>query len=89
MDDTKKMLQAIIHGQNSLQQSLEKKIDQVHVEVKELRGQLHTVDNNLTKRIDVIGKAVAYLEDDAPTREEFDGLEKRVEKIEEHTSVNP
>lgn len=66
MDDTKKMLQAIIHGQNSLKQSLEKKIDQVHGEVKGLRGELHTVDMNLTRRIDAIGKAVAYLEDDAP-----------------------
>ena len=58
------MLQAIIYGQNSLKQSLEKKIDLVHGEVKDLREDLSTINENLTRRLDAIGKAVAYLEDD-------------------------
>lgn len=38
--------------------------------------------------IDKNGRQLAYLEDDAPTREEFDILEKRVGKLEQKpTSV--
>lgn len=33
-------------------------------------------------RLDKQGKQLAYLEDDAPTRGEFDELTKRVEKLE-------
>lgn len=40
------------------------------------------VEKNLTGRIDKLGKSLAYLEDDAPTREEFDNLEDRVDKVE-------
>lgn len=36
----------------------------------------------LLTRLDKIGLAVARLEDDAPTIEEFDKLEKRVTKVE-------
>lgn len=39
------------------------------------------VEENLTKRIDGIGKQLAYLEDDTPIREEFDKLEKKVDQI--------
>lgn len=31
---------------------------------------------------------LAYLEDDTPTREEFDHLEKRVDKLEQKTPSN-
>ncbi len=34
------------------------------------------------ERLDTQGKHLAYLDDDAPTRKEFDGVVKRVEKIE-------
>jgi tetrahydromethanopterin S-methyltransferase subunit G len=36
---------------------------------------------NVNSRLDKIGKSVTYLEDDAPTREEYDKLEKRVTKV--------
>jgi polyhydroxyalkanoate synthesis regulator phasin len=36
----------------------------------------------LTKRVDKIGLQVARLEDNAPTVEEFDELERRVTKLE-------
>ncbi len=76
MDDTKKMLQAIIHGQNSLKQELVTKIDK-------LDSKIDQVEKRLTNRINALGKQLAYLEDDAPTREEFDSLEERVGKIEQ------
>lgn len=68
MDDTQKMLQAILHGQNSLKQELVNKIDKVDQKVDKLDVKLDKVEENLTKRIDKLGKQLAYLEDDAPTR---------------------
>ena len=56
MDDTQKMLQAIVNGQSSFRQEVLGKIDK-------------------------LGRQLAYLEDDTPTREEFDHLGKRVDKI--------
>ena len=87
MDDTKTMLRAIINGQSSFRQELLSKIDKLdkkidHVDEK-LSGRIDSLDEKLIKRIDTIGKQLAYLEDDAPTREEFDNLEKRVENIEQ------
>ena len=80
MNDTQKMLQAIIHGQNTLKQELVTKIDKVDKKVEglgdRLEGKIDSVEKNLTGRIDELGKQLAYLEDDTPTREEFDNLEK-------------
>ncbi len=85
MDDTKKMLQAIIHGQNSLKQELVTKIDKLDEKLSSridgVEDKLDNVEKRLTGRIDALGKQLAYLEDDAPTREEFDNLEKRVDKM--------
>ena len=84
MDDTKKMLRAIINGQTTLKQELVNKINQVDQKVDNLREELHTFRKDLTNRVDRLGKSLAYLEDDAPTRDEFEGLEKRVHKLERH-----
>lgn len=83
MDNTQKMLQAIINGQSALKQELSGKIDRVDQKVDALSKDLKKVEQNLTKRIDKLGKQLAYLEDDTPTREEYDQLEKRVDKIEQ------
>lgn len=87
MDNTLKMLQAIIHGQNALKQELVNKIDKVEQKLEEKIDssdvKLDKAEKRLTDRIDKLGKQLAYLEDDAPTREEFDDLEKRVDKIEQ------
>jgi hypothetical protein len=83
MDDTRKMLQAIINGQNALKQDLVKRIDQVVTEVKGVKEDLRLVEKKLTVRIDRVGKSLAYLEEDAPIREEFDELEDRVVKLEQ------
>jgi len=65
------MLQILIDGQAGLKKELQ--------EVKkELRDGLGKVN----KRIDTLGGDLAYLEDDAPTREEHDKLDKRVVKLE-------
>lgn len=82
MDQTHKMLQAIINGQAALKQELINKIDMLG---EKLEKRIVAVEKNLiylTTRIDKIGKQVAFLEDDAPTREEFDNLEDRVGKLE-------
>ena len=86
MNDTQKMLQAIINGQSTLKQELLSKIDKVDLKVDKLDEKLDKVEKNLTQRIDKLGKQLAYLEDDTPTREEFDNLEKRVDKIDHKVS---
>lgn len=87
MDETKKLLQAILKGQEALKQELLGRINQVENKLtNRINGLVERMDDmekRLTERIDRIGKRVAYLEDDTPTREEFDGLEKRVHKLEQ------
>lgn len=83
MNDTQKMLQAIINGQTTLKGELLAKIDKVDQKVDRLDEKLDKVEKNLTSRIDKLGRQLAYLEDDTPTREEYDELEKRVDKIEQ------
>ena len=86
MDDTQKMLQAIINGQSTMKQELLSKIDKIDHKVDKLGDKvdgldkkIDRVEENLTGRIDKLGKQLAYLEDDTPTREEFDNLKKRVD----------
>lgn len=86
MDEVRKILQAILAGQTALKQELVSKIDRVDQKVDNLREELHIFKNDITKRVDRLGKSLAYLEDDAPTREEFDKLEGRVNKIEQKTT---
>ena len=70
MNDTQKMLQAIINGQSAIKQELSGKIDKVDQKVDKLDEKLDKVEKNLTGRIDKLGKQLAYLKDDTPTREE-------------------
>ena len=60
---------------------VDRKVDRGFEEVK---GEI--VKNG--KRIDKLGIQLAELEDDAPTREEHDGLEKRVGRLEKQVSSN-
>ena len=87
MDDTQKMLQAIINGQVSFKGELSRKIDKLDSKlggrIDGLGGRIDQVEKNLIERLDKIGKQLAYLEDDSPTREEIDKLEKKVDKIEQ------
>jgi tetrahydromethanopterin S-methyltransferase subunit G len=43
---------------------------------------------NVTSRLDKIGKSVAYLEDDTPTIDEFNKLVRRVTKLENQIGKN-
>ena len=85
MNDLQKMLQAIINGQSTFRQEVLSRIDKLDSKlggrIDGLEGRIDQVDKNLTGRIDNLGKQLAYLEDDAPTREEYNNLEKRVDKM--------
>lgn len=90
MDDTQKMLKALIKGQAELSNKIDNikfelsvNIDNVHREVQDLRVETKDGFKKVNDRIDTLGKSLAYLEDDAPTREEFDCLETKVMKIEQ------
>ena len=82
MDDTNKMLRAIINGQSAMKSELLAKIDSVDKKVDRLEKKVDSVEKNITKRIDKLGLQLARLEDDAPTREELDDLEERIEQVE-------
>lgn len=53
--------------------------------IVEVQDDVKRVDEKVVKngkRIDKLGEQLAYLEDDAPTKGEFEKLEKRVGKLE-------
>jgi len=43
---------------------------------------------NFQRKIGEFTHSIAYLEEDAPTRDEFDDLEKRIRLIENTTALN-
>lgn len=75
MADTK-VLQAILDGQVSIRE-----------DIKRLESKVDQGFKNVNERIDNVGLSVANLEDDAPTVEEFDHLEKRVGKLEQQFAL--
>lgn len=81
-DNTNKMFRAIINGQSAIKSELLTEIGKVRKEMKSGFEDQKKDTQNLIKRVDKIGLEVARLEDDAPTVEEFDKLEKRVKKVE-------
>lgn len=86
MDDTKKMFQKIINGQSAMKSELLVKISRLEEKVDKGFDEMKTQFRQVHKRIDKIGLQAARLEDDAPTIEEFDRLEKRVSKFEHKLS---
>lgn len=77
-----KILQAILNGQSTTNEKIDKLDRKVDTLRTELKTEIKEAEKRLTKRIDGIGKSLAYLEDDTPTREEHDELIKRVDKLE-------
>ncbi len=73
---TKDMLQVLIKGQHELTE-----------ELAVLREETKDGFRETHERLDKQGTQLAYIDDDAPTREEHDGIVKRVEKIEKVLSV--
>lgn len=95
MDETKKMLQAVINGQSALKEELLNKIQDVNLKVEKVNSKVDGLQKEMREgfekvntRLDTIGKALASLEDDAPTRDEFDELVNRVNRIETKTSLH-
>ena len=88
MDEVKKMFRTLVNGQSAMKQELLGEIGKVRSDVKEVKENLKDTEKRLTGRIDKIGLQIARLEDDAPTIEEFDKLEKRVTKLENHAIKN-
>lgn len=72
------MLTAIINNQSAMKQDLIERIDRLEDKFNDLQV---SVENN-GKRIDKLGMQIAELSDDAPTLEEFEGLEGRVKSLE-------
>ena len=77
-----KLLQTILNGQGALHQE----INRVEKNLIGLISKLDDKVDNNTARLNKIGRQLAYLEDDTPTREEHDNLEKRVTIIEKTIS---
>lgn len=69
-----------------LLQAILDKVSAVDKKVDGLQSEMTSGFKKVNTRIDRLGKTLAFLEDDAPTREEFDELEKRVERIEKDAS---
>ena len=78
MNDIQKMLRAIINGQSAFRQEVLSRINNLDLKIdklgERLEGKIDSIEAKLTKRLDIIGKQLAYLEDDAPTREAFNNL---------------
>lgn len=75
-----KMLQILIDGQVDLRKKMIEGQNSLSTEMRE-------GFKNVNKRLDKIGKSVAFLEDDTPTREEHYKLEKRVTKVEKRLQI--
>ena len=93
MNDTQKMFQMLITMRGDLLARFDKFETKLNNKVDDLDNKLSSRIDDLDKkmdkgfkevnnRIDKIGLQLANLEDDTPTREEFDKLESKVIKIE-------
>ena len=82
------MLQAVINGQSALRQGLMDEIGKLESRLNKRLDVLEIKVEENTSRLDKLGKQLAYLDDDAPTKEEFDSLEGRVVKVEKKIVSN-
>ena len=87
MSDTK-LIQAVLDKVSSIDKrvfTLDKKVDDGF---KHTNRRIDEVEKKLTERIDKVGLHLARLEDDSPTIEEFDKVDKRVSKLENQAPKN-
>ena len=78
------MFQLLLERQESIEEKivqLQGDVTYVKGDVAELRKETNEGFKKTHERLDNQGKALAYLEDDAPTREEFTELNSQVSKI--------
>lgn len=59
------------------------KITKIEIELALFKKETGQGLQKVHERLDKQGKQLAYLEDDAPTREEHDVLKKRVKRLEQ------
>lgn len=71
-----KVLQSLLDGQTLIRR-----------DVGEVKEELKKTEGRLTGRIGKLGLQLARLEDDAPTVEEFEDLEKKVVRIQHHLAL--
>lgn len=71
---------------NVLQAILDK-VTQIGEELSGFKKEVYARFDKVDGRIDKLGMQIANLEDDAPTREEFENLEDKVEKIQKHIAA--
>ena len=76
------MLQNILDSVAGIHKRITEEIGLVRLDIKKLDIKFDNVEKRLTARIDRLGLDLANLKDDAPTREEFDGLSDRIIKVE-------
>jgi hypothetical protein len=67
---------------NKILQLLLDKLTKLEKDLASFRKETKEGFEKVHDRLDTQGRQVAYLEDDAPTREEFDELDGRVRKVE-------
>lgn len=63
-------------------QAILDKVTKLEKNSERVESKIDTIYNDLTTRMDTIGRDVAFIGDDTPTRDELENLEKRVDKIE-------
>lgn len=56
MDDTQKMFQIIINGQSTFRQEVLSKFDKINKRFNAMDKKIDKVEENLTERLDKIGK---------------------------------
>lgn len=90
--NTDEMLHVIINGQSAMKSELLKKIGDLD---EKLGGRIDSLESKVddgfkkvNERLDNIGASVAYLEDDTPTREEHNKLEKRMRRVEKKLALS-
>ena len=93
MDDIKEMFRTLVNGQSAMKEELlgeirklDRKVDSIEQKMNNGFANVDVKLSALTKRIDVIGLQVARLEDNTPTREEFEKLDTRVGKLEQEVA---
>jgi hypothetical protein len=72
-ENVEKIIRGVVNGLASFKTEITEKIDGLDV-------RLNKRIDGLEERLDKIGGQLAYLEDDAPIREEFDDFGKKVDR---------
>ena len=77
------MTMTCVPPSSGMKSELLEEIRKVDQKIDSLNEKIDRVETNLTNRIDKLGLQIAKLENDTPTREEFDGLEDRVASLDQ------